>query len=67
MRSTTASTIASTTKGASATELRGGSPPGTGSPKPLLEVSTDAGANPLSAPDLTALLLVVALSRCLEP
>lgn len=67
MGSTTASTVASTTKGASATELRGSSSPGTASPKPSLEVTTDGGTNPLSAPTLTALLLLVAGSLCLEP
>ncbi|XP_070767220.1 hyaluronidase-1 [Enoplosus armatus] len=63
----TASTTASTTKGASVTELRGSSSPDTGSPTPSLEVTTDSGSKPLSAPNLTILLLLVTGSLCLEP
>lgn len=54
------STTASITKGASVTELRGSSSPATGSPKPSLEITTDGGTTPLSAPNLTVLLLLVA-------
>ncbi len=67
MGPTTASTIASTTKGASVTEVRGSSSLGTGSSTPSLEVTTDGGTNPLSAPNLTVLLLLVTGSLCLEP
>ncbi|XP_045911625.1 glyco_hydro_56 domain-containing protein [Micropterus dolomieu] len=63
----TTSTTASATKGASVTELRGSSSPDTGSPTPLMEVTTDGGRNPLSAPNLTVLLLLVAGSIYLEP
>ncbi|XP_071331355.1 hyaluronidase-2 [Trachinotus anak] len=57
-------TTSSTTKGASVTELRGSSSPGTNS---LLEGPTDGGTNPLSAPKLAVLLLLVAGSLCLDP
>ncbi|XP_035513466.1 glyco_hydro_56 domain-containing protein [Morone saxatilis] len=60
-------TVASTTKGASVTELRGSTTPASRSTTPLLEVITDGGSNPLSAPNLTVLLLLVAGSLCLEP
>ncbi|KAM9350319.1 hyaluronidase-2 [Symphorus nematophorus] len=59
---TTASTVASTTQGASVTELTRSTSPGTGSPKPSLELPTDSGTNSLSAPNLTVLLLLVAAS-----
>ncbi|XP_026188988.1 hyaluronidase-2 [Mastacembelus armatus] len=64
---TTASTIASTTKGASVTELKRSNLPSTESPTPSLAVPIDSGTNPLRAPDLTALLLLVAGKLCLEP
>ncbi|XP_051280444.1 glyco_hydro_56 domain-containing protein [Dicentrarchus labrax] len=60
-------TPSSTTKGASVTELRGSTTPAGRSTTPLLEVITDGGSNPLSAPNLTVLLLLVAGSLCLEP
>uniref|UniRef100_A0A3B5A955 Hyaluronidase n=1 Tax=Stegastes partitus TaxID=144197 RepID=A0A3B5A955_9TELE len=62
---TRASAIASATKRASVTEFRGSSSPGTGSPMP--SVPTDGGTRPLSGLDLTALLLLVAGSLCLDP
>ncbi|XP_076597542.1 hyaluronidase-1 [Chaetodon auriga] len=65
MGTTTVSTIASTTIGASVTELGGSSSPG--SSKPSLEVPTDGSTNPLSAPNLTVLLLLLVGSQCLEP
>ncbi|XP_040908218.1 glyco_hydro_56 domain-containing protein [Toxotes jaculatrix] len=52
-------TTASTTKGASVTELRGSSSPGTASPTSSLVVPTDGGANPVSTPTLTLLLLLL--------
>ncbi|XP_028266192.1 hyaluronidase-1 [Parambassis ranga] len=62
---TTTSVMDSTTKSASVTELRGSSSsPGTGSP---LELPTNSGNSPLSAPNLTVLLLLVAGRLCLEP
>ncbi|XP_034732826.1 glyco_hydro_56 domain-containing protein [Etheostoma cragini] len=61
-----ASTTAFRTKGASVIELRGSSSPGTGSPSPSLEVTTDGGTKPWSTPNLTVLLLLVAVSVCLE-
>ncbi|GAA6229709.1 hyaluronidase-2-like [Lates japonicus] len=61
---TTASTLVSTTKGASVTELGGSSSPSTASPSPSLEVPTVGGTNPLSAPLLTVLLLLLAGSLC---
>lgn len=64
MGTTAASTAPSITKGASGTELRESSSFG---PKPSLEVSIEGGSNPLSAPNLTVLLLLVAGSLCLEP
>ncbi|XP_019944399.2 hyaluronidase-1 isoform X1 [Paralichthys olivaceus] len=64
---TTASTIASITKGASATELRRSSSVDTVSPSPSLEVPTGRGTNPPSAPHLTVLLLLVIGRLCLEP
>ncbi|KAL7398392.1 hypothetical protein ABVT39_009024 [Epinephelus coioides] len=69
METTTASTIASTTTttGASVTELSETSSPSTGSRTPLLEVTADSGTNPLSAPDLTVLLLLLAGCLCLKP
>lgn len=67
MVTTTASSVASTTKGASVTELTGSSSPRPGSPVPSLEVTTDSGTNPPSAPNLTVLLLLVAGSLCLDP
>ncbi|XP_029135670.2 glyco_hydro_56 domain-containing protein [Labrus bergylta] len=58
------STVAS--KVASLTELRGSSPPA--SQTPLLDATTDDGANPPSAPNLTVLLFLVAGSLFfLEP
>ncbi|XP_029363356.1 hyaluronidase-2 [Echeneis naucrates] len=57
-------TIAPATKGASVTEIRGSSSPGTVN---LLEGPTDNKTNPLSAPNLTILLLLVAGGRCLQP
>uniref|UniRef100_UPI0037E94375 hyaluronidase-1 n=1 Tax=Semicossyphus pulcher TaxID=241346 RepID=UPI0037E94375 len=60
-----ASTVPSATKAASVTELRGSRTQG--SPTPLLEATTEGGANPLSAPNLTVLLLLVAGSLFLEP
>lgn len=61
---TPASTVVSTTKGASVTELGGSSSPGTASLSPSLEVPTVGGTNPLSAPLLTVLLLLLAGSLC---
>lgn len=61
------STPASATKGASETEPRGGSSPESGSPKPSLEAAADGSSDPLSAPHLTVLLLLLAASLCLEP
>lgn len=54
------SATASTAKGASVTESRASSSSATGIPKPSLEATTDGGTNPLSAPNLTFLLLLVA-------
>ncbi|XP_062248160.1 glyco_hydro_56 domain-containing protein [Platichthys flesus] len=65
--STTASTRTSTMKSAPVTELRGSSSVDTVSPLPSLEVPTDAGTNPPSAPHLTVLLLLVIGRLCLEP
>ncbi|XP_042348615.1 glyco_hydro_56 domain-containing protein [Plectropomus leopardus] len=56
---TITSTTTSTTQGASVTELRGTSSPGTASQTPLLEVSTDSGTNSLSAPTLTVVLFLL--------
>ncbi|XP_053173898.1 glyco_hydro_56 domain-containing protein [Scomber japonicus] len=68
---TASTTIASSTKGASGTELReSGSPvtvTGTGSPTPSLAEPTDCGTSLLTSSNLTVLLLLVALSLCLEP
>lgn len=62
---TTSVTTTLTTKSASVTELRESNTlPGTGSP---LELPTNSGNNPLSAPNLTVLLLLVAGSLCLKP
>ncbi len=66
MGTTIASTVVSTTKGASGTELRGNSSPGTGSPKSSLEVTTEGGTKSLSAPNLTVILMLVAGSLCLQ-
>lgn len=56
-QSTTASSEASMTKTASAS----------GSPKPSLEVATDGGPRPAGGPNMTALLLLVAIGLCVEP
>lgn len=61
-------TTAATTKRAPVTDFRGSSTAGTGSPAPSLEASTDKGTNPVSAPNIPVLLLLlVAGSLCLEP
>ncbi|XP_030589588.1 hyaluronidase-2 [Archocentrus centrarchus] len=60
-------TTAATTKRASVTDFRGSSTAGTVSPAPSLEVSTDEGTNPVSPPNITVLLLLVAGRLCLEP
>lgn len=69
--STMTSIVASTTTGASGTELTGRSSPGTGSPKPSLAAPTDGGTKQPGAPNLTALLLLLLLllagRLCLEP
>ncbi|XP_034551965.1 glyco_hydro_56 domain-containing protein [Notolabrus celidotus] len=57
--------VASTSKVSSVTEFPGDSSPG--SLTPLLQAATDAGANPLSAPNLTVLLFLVVGSLFLEP
>ncbi|CAJ1055492.1 glyco_hydro_56 domain-containing protein [Xyrichtys novacula] len=59
------SNAAFTSKVASVTEFRESSLPG--SPTLLLKASTDSGPNPLSAPHLTVLLLLVVGSLSLEP
>lgn len=59
--------MTSPTNSASVSELTVSSSLTTGSPTPSLEVPTDSGPDPLSAPNLTALLLVVAASLCVEP
>ncbi|XP_074500792.1 hyaluronidase-2 [Sebastes fasciatus] len=63
---TEAAFVVETTKAASVIELSVSSSPDTGSPTPSLEVTTDGGTSPLSAPNLTVLLLLVAASLCLE-
>ncbi|XP_037629816.1 glyco_hydro_56 domain-containing protein [Sebastes umbrosus] len=63
---TEAAFVVETTKAASVIELSVSSSPDTGSPTPSLEVTTDGGTSPLSAPSLTVLLLLVAASLCLE-
>lgn len=61
----TGTTTASTTK--RGTELSGSRSPDSGSPAPSLEAPTDGGDDPLSSPNLTVWLLVVAARLCLEP
>ncbi|KAM9855193.1 hyaluronidase-2 [Aulostomus maculatus] len=62
---TVAATLASTTKGASVTEVRGSGSPVTGKATPSVGVPTDCGTNLRSAP--TVLLLLLAGSLCLDP
>ncbi|KAM8863704.1 hyaluronidase-2 isoform 1-T3 [Spinachia spinachia] len=58
---------ASSTKGASAIELRGSSSPGAGSPTASQEGAADGGTGSPSVPIVTVLLLLVAGRLCLEP
>ncbi|KAM4563930.1 hyaluronidase-2 [Odontesthes bonariensis] len=60
-------TIAPSTKSASETEFRGSDSPDTGSPMPSLEAPADDCASPMTAPNMTVLLLLVAGSLCLGP
>lgn len=57
LQSTTASGLASRTKTASVS----------GSPKPSQEAATDGGPRTVGDPNLTALLLLVAVGLCVDP
>ncbi|XP_061592694.1 glyco_hydro_56 domain-containing protein isoform X2 [Cololabis saira] len=57
-----------TRKSSSETKFAGTGSPGTESPTPSLKAATDtAGISPVSGPNLTILLLVLAASLCLSP
>ncbi|KAK2851145.1 hypothetical protein Q5P01_007421 [Channa striata] len=64
VETTAAFTTASTTQGASVTELRESRSPGAGSPAPSLDVPTD-NTHLLGSPNLTVLLLLVAGKLCM--